>query len=134
MHRNSHIAVLLAVTMLICFGACSARKDVSDIAARAAKQYYDYLLEGKYESFVDGIHQPDSIPESYREQLVRNARMFVSQQDLEHRGLKEIRIVDVAADMEQHTANVFLVFCYGDSTSEEICVPMVENKGIWFLR
>lgn len=113
--------------------ACS-HVDPSDVAAHAAKQYYDYLLEEKYEAFVDGQYRPDAIPDSYRSQLIENVKMFVGQQKKEHRGIKEVRIVDAQADTAQHAANVFLLFAYGDSTSEEINVPMVEHEGIWYLR
>ena len=112
---------------------CS-RPDPADVAAQAAKQYYDYLLEGKYDAYVDGQYRPDSIPESYRAQLIMNAKMFMGQQQREHRGIKETRIVNAVADTARHEANVFLVFCYGDSTTEEVCVPMVEQNGLWQLR
>ena len=115
--------------MLFCSSHSSA-----DVAARVAKQYYDYLIEGKYEAFVDGRYQPEAIPDSYREQLIKNAKMFMGQQQIEHRGIKETRIVNATADDDNHEANVFLTLCYGDSTVEEICVPMVESEGIWYLR
>ena len=111
-----------------------AKPDPADVAAQAAKQYYDYLLEGKYEAFVDGKFRPDSIPGSYRDQLIMNMKMFIGQQEREHRGIKETRVVNAEADTARHEANVFLVFCYGDSTVEEVLVPMVESKGIWYLR
>lgn len=119
--------------LVVTVWACN-QADPSDVAAHDAKQYYDYLLEDKYEAFVDGQYRPDSIPASYREQLIVNAKMFVGQQKEEHRGIKEVRIVDAKADTAQHAANVFLLFAYGDSTSEEINVPMVEHEGIWYLR
>ena len=111
-----------------------AKPDPADVAAQAAKQYYDYLLEGKYEAFVDGKFRPESIPGSYRDQLIMNMKMFIGQQEREHRGIKETRVVNAEADTARHKANVFLVFCYGDSTVEEVLVPMVESKGIWYLR
>ncbi len=113
--------------------AC-AEKDPGELAAHAAKQYYDYLLQEKYDAFVDGQYRPDAIPSSYREQLVTNAKMFMGQQAKEHRGIKEVRIVNAQADTARHAANVFLLFAYGDSTSEEVNVPMVEHEGIWYLR
>ena len=113
--------------------ACSSHSS-TDVAARVAKQYYDYLIDGKYEAFVDGRYQPEAIPDSYREQLIKNAKMFIGQQQIEHRGIKETRIVNAVADEAHHEANVFLTLCYGDSTIEEICVPMVESEGIWYLR
>ena len=122
----------LFVAMVIV--ACSSTPDQGEVAARAAKQYYDYLLHGNISSFVDGHYRPDSIPDTYREQLITNTKMYVNQQNEEHRGIKDIRIVDTKTDMQKHAANVFLVLSFGDSTSEEIVVPMVESGGVWYLR
>ena len=131
--RKTLCAVLIVSCQLLIVN-CSTRPDPADVAAQTAKQYYDYLLEGKYEAFIDGQYRPDSIPGSYREQLIMNAKMFMGQQQREHRGIKATRIVNAEADTARHEANVFMVFCYGDSTTEEVLVPMVENKGIWYLR
>lgn len=122
----------LFVAMVIV--ACSSTPDQGEVAARAAKEYYGYLLQGNIASFVDGHYRPDSIPDTYREQLITNTKMYVNQQNEEHRGIKDIRIVDTKTDMQKHAANVFLVLSFGDSTSEEIVVPMVESGGVWYLR
>ena len=122
----------LFVAMVIV--ACTSSPDEGEVAARAAKEYYGYLLQGNIASFVDGHYRPDSIPDTYREQLITNTKMYVNQQNEEHRGIKDIRIVDAKTDMQKHAANVFLVLSYGDSTSEEIVVPMVESGGVWYLR
>ena len=60
--------------------------------------------------------------------------MFVGQQQDEHRGIREVRIVNAKADTARHVADVFLVFAYGDSTTEQIVVPMVEQEGVWYMR
>lgn len=125
---------ILYIVLLILTVGCSSEPNHDEIVARAAKQYYMYLLEGKYASFVDGHYRPDSIPGSYREQLITNAKMYVHQQKEEHRGMKDVRIVNAHADMDKHAANVFLVLAYGDSTNEEIVVPMVESGGVWYMR
>lgn len=122
----------LFVAMVIV--ACTSSLDEGEVAARAAKEYYGYLIQGNIASFVDGHYRPDSIPDTYREQLITNTKMYVNQQNEEHRGIKDIRIVDAKTDMQKHAANVFLVLSFGDSTSEEIVVPMVESGGVWYLR
>ena len=122
----------LFVAMVIV--ACTSSLDEGEVAARAAKEYYGYLLQGNIASFVDGHYRPDSIPDTYREQLITNTKMYVNQQNEEHRCIKDIRIVDTKTDMQKHAANVFLVLSFGDSTSEEIVVPMVESGGVWYLR
>ena len=68
-------------------------------------------------------------PDELFEDLIRRVRKYHPSDD--------ISLIEKAyrvADEAHHEANVFLTLCYGDSTVEEICVPMVESKGIWYLR
>jgi hypothetical protein len=127
------VAFIFTIVLLMSM-SCNRGPQPADIAAKAAKDYYDKLIGGKYEEFVHGMNMPYAIPDSYREQLVTNAKMFIGQQKEEHRGLREVRIVNAVADTTKHSANVFLVFCYGDSTNNEVVVPMVERKGVWYMR
>lgn len=113
---------------------CSMGPDPGEVAAQAAKEYYMQLLAGKYEHYVDGFYRPDSIPPSYRRQLIDNAKMFVGQQKDERRGIIDVRVVNGVADTAKRSANVFLLFAYGDSTSEEVVVPMVLHRGVWYMR
>lgn len=114
--------------------ACSSGPDPGEVAAQAAKEYYTQLLAGKYEHYVDGFYRPDSIPASYRRQLIDNAKMFVGQQKDERRGILDVRVVNAVADTTKRSANVFLILAYGDSTSEEVVVPMVQHRGVWYMR
>ena len=112
--------LLFFMILMIGVGVTSCKKEDVDpaaVAGNVAKQYYQYLLDGKYEEFVDGHYQPDSIPGVYREQLITNAKMFVGRQ-------KEAK----------HVANVFLNIAYGDSTTEEVVVPMVLVDGNWMMK
>jgi len=127
------------VALCVVFGVlgmvgCSSKDDYAEVAAQAAKQYYGYLLEGKYEAWVDGHYQAEPISDSYRDQLIVNAKMFMRQQQREHRGIHDVRVANAKADTARHTADVFMVFVYGDSTNEETLVPMVEHGGLWYLK
>lgn len=104
------------------------------MAAEAAKAYYDSLMAGGYGSFVDGVYRSDSIPSSYRDQLVVNAKMYVYELKEEHNGVNDIRIVRSSADSVRKVTNVFLMLCFGDSVNEEIVVPMVEKDGKWLMK
>ena len=86
--------------------ACSSGPDPGEVAAQAAKEYYTQLLAGKYEHYVDGFYRPDSIPASYRRQLIDNAKMFVGQQKDERRGILDVRVVNAVADTVKRSANV----------------------------
>lgn len=124
------LTAMLACTLMV---ACE-KPEKKIVAGEVAKQYYDQLLAGRYEDFVDAEYQPDSIPGSYRDQLIVNAKMFVAQQQREHNGIKEVRVGRVDADTARHVAGVYLVFAYGDSTTEQVYVPMVEKRGVWLLK
>ena len=122
---------------MIGVGVTSCKKEDVDpaaVAGNVAKQYYQYLLDGKYEEFVDGHYQPDSIPGVYREQLITNAKMFVGLQKEVHQGMVKVDVAKVSADTANHVANVFLNIAYGDSTTEEVVVPMVLVDGNWMMK
>lgn len=125
------------------FLACSSEEHKNDIAAaKAAKEYYDSLLAGNNAFFVRGMYLPDTIPDSYREELEANAKMFVARMNEEHHGIRDIRIMNCVNDTIRtgkshelvHAANAFLVFCFGDSLNEEVVVPMLKHKGRWLMR
>ena len=115
----------------------SCKKETPDpgyFAGIAAKGYYDLLLAGKYNDFVAGYNQPNRIPKGYHEQLLLNARMFMEQQQEEHKGLAGIHVLHAKADTARHVADVFLQMVYGDSTKEQVVVPMVLVHGDWKMR
>lgn len=120
--------------MLLCLGLLSCSQPTpEELASLAAKGYYDHLIHGEYEQFLEGVDMPDD-QESYRSQLLDNYRQFMAAQQSSHNGIREVRIVRAKTDSLQHYTNVFLTLCFGDSTNEEIVVPMVENDGRWRMR
>ena len=125
--------ILYFIILAAAFSACSLRHP-EEQAAKAAKQYYDLLLRGKYEAFVDARQDSQDASAEYRSQLVDNMRMFAAQMEKEHQGMRDVRIVNCIADEEGRAANAFLAVCFGDSTIEEVVVPMVEHDGQWRMR
>ena len=114
--------------------ACSSELKTDEVAATAARVYYDYLLRGQYDDFVAGIDGYDAMPDTYRRQLTDNARMFMAQQDKEHGGIERLRIMRAEVDDDTHTAQVFLVISYPDGANEQILVPMVRRGDVWMMR
>lgn len=109
-------------------------KDEKDYAAEAAKTYYDSLMAGGYGYYVDGFVDADSIPPSYREQLLVNAKQYAYQIKKVHHGVNDVRIVTSKVDSLTKKTDVFLMLCFGDSVNEEIVVPMVEKDDTWYMK
>ena len=122
-------ALFLAVFLL---SSCSEKKETDHgaIAAEAAKHYYENLISGKYKQFLEGMNLPDKLPESYERQMLENFKAFAKQR----KGIKEVSIRSVKFFAKDSTASAFLLLHYGDSTTEEVVVPMLKRRGLWYMR
>lgn len=128
------IMLLMSVATIVAACSSKASKTKDDAAAQAAKCYYDSLSNGGYEYFTDMFHREGKIPESYREQLVANTKMFLHNINKEHNGISEIRVINCKNDSITPTAEAYLLLCFKDSTKEEIVVPMIKYKDMWLMR
>lgn len=126
--------ILFSIIFSVCIMSCKEKTNNENVVGPVAEQYYKYLLEGNYESFVDGTWHEDSIRASYRQELISNAKMYMAQMKEQHQGIKKIELKSVDNDTVHHEANVFFMFTFGDNTIEQIVVPMVEREGVWYMR
>lgn len=122
--------------LLLCFivTACSSAPTKEELAGLAAKGYYQHLIDGDYEHFIEGRLACDSLPADYRSQLVDGYSQFMAQQLEARGGINEVRISRAFTDSTQNYTSVLLMLCYGDSTAEEVVVPMVEYNGRWRMK
>ena len=126
---------LFASALLL--AACGSKKeevDQGELAARAARLYYEQLLKGKYEAFLKGENRPDRLPDGYRKQLLLNLQQFVEQQKSRHEGIDSISLASSVFSENDSTASAFLLFHFGDRTTEQVVVPMIKKKGVWRMR
>lgn len=114
--------------------SCGKEPSREELAGQAAKACYDHLIAGRYDEFVAATAGTDSLPESYREQLVVNARQFAALQKSEHNGICAVEVLRVKVDSLSGRTDAFLMLCFGDSTREEVVVPMIERNGRWMMR
>lgn len=136
MRRIGQRLVILGclVFFMILTGACSSPTR-EELASLAAKGYYDHLIHGEYEQFLEGKDLLETSDDAdYRSQLLDNYRQFMEVQQSAHGGIRDVRIVRAKTDSLQTYTNVFLTLCFGDSTNEEIVVPMIEKEGRWRMR
>ena len=126
------LSMIAAIVNVACSSEAPIKND--DAAAQAAKCYYDSLNNGGYEYFTDMYHRQERIPDSYREQLVANTKMYLDNIKKEHKGISEVRVLNCKNDSLHPTAEAYLLLCFGDGTKEAIVVPMVKDKDKWMMR
>ena len=125
---------LIYLILIVIVVACSTGVSREEQAALAAKGYYTHLVQGEYEQFVEGRFMADSLPADYRSQLIEGYKQFVAQQLEARKGIQEVSVSRAYTDSLAGYTNVLLMLCYGDSTTEEVVVPMVERDGRWMMK
>ena len=125
---------LVYLILIVIVVACSTGVSREEQAALAAKGYYTHLVQGEYEQFIEGRLMADSLPADYRSQLIEGYKQFVAQQLEARKGIQEVSVSRAYTDSLAGYTNVLLMLCYGDSTTEEVVVPMVERDGRWMMK
>ena len=125
---------LVYLILIVIVVACSTGVSREEQAALAAKGYYTHLVQGEYEQFLEGRFMADSLPADYRSQLIEGYKQFVAQQMEARKGIQEVSVSRAYTDSLAGYTNVLLILCYGDSTTEEVVVPMVERNGHWMMK
>ena len=124
---------LLFLLLLGFLTSCSGPSR-EELASLAAKGYYQHLVDGDYEQFLAGRELADSLPDDYRSQLIDGYKQYLAQQQTARKGIREVRVSRAYTDSAAHYTNVLLMLCFGDSTTEEVVVPMVERQGRWMMK
>ena len=116
------------------FSACKDEPKPGELAAKAAVEGYGHLIAGRYADYLAGVAGADSLPAAYREQLLVGAKQFMARQKEEHGGIAAVSVVKYVTDSVARQTNVFLLLSFGDSTKEEVVVPMVESPAGWRMK
>lgn len=131
------MVIMVAVMSVLCLmAACSKDKPIDDaeMAGRAADHYYHSLMKGGYDEFVRGMDGYDGYPDSYRQQLVVNAKQYMAGLKGKHSGVADITVVRAETDSTAGYTNVFMMVSFADSVKEEIVVSMVKRDNEWKMK
>ena len=114
---------------LLCAAACSREGDrlTHSSARRAAERYFTMLIDGHYDTYVDGLIGSDSMPDDMRSQMIDLLAQFMAQQRVN----RELLHVSATSDsIQDSTAYVFLDILYGDSVSEQVGMSLqfIDNR------
>ena len=118
------------LSVVVCLG-CSRGLMTHKAVQKAATDYYTLLIRGKYEKFVDGYADSESLPEDYKRELADMLKQFMAEGNM-----PSLRSVAAIGDslLEDSTAYVMLQLNFGDSIQEQIQMPLILKKGKWRMK
>lgn len=120
----------LFIATLFVVAACS-----SNSPGAAAKKYAEYMKDGKYEQFIAGIAQDESVTAEQRQQqkdmLVAMLKEKGEKTINQRGGIKNIEVVSEEISEDGNTATVVLKQTYGDGETDDSTFEMVKLDGEW---
>lgn len=123
---------MLAIAILV-MAACSSSNNPGD----ALKKYGQYLQNGDYENFVEGLafdgNQDAGKVKEQKEALVSILKEKVSKEYEKKGGIKDIEILSEQIAEDGNTAVVKTRYTYGNGETEEEEQQMVKKDGKWLM-
>lgn len=108
----------------------ACKKDMT--AMTSAEYYYNCLIDEDYEAWIDGMLHSETYTDDIRQERIDMLREYLNTENELRGGLKQVKALrDTACD---NNAFVFLELSYGDSTCEEILVPMILDGETWKMK
>lgn len=119
----------LFVLTLGIFAACSS----SETPGEAAKKYAQYIADGKYEQFIDGmaLNEKDGDLKEQKEMLLALLQEKGQKEIDKKDGIKAIDIISEVIDADGTQAKVILLQTYGNGETENANYDMVKKDGTW---
>ena len=123
---------ILPLVSIILFTAC--RKEVQDLNSGAAvcsqaETYYQNLMSGQYEKYLEGISGACTMLPEQRSQTLQALKTFCQNQQAQHGGM--VSVHGIEALLQGKRAEVYMDIIYADSVSERIVIPMVLKDSVW---
>ena len=119
--------VTLALVLMV-----SCKKE-PDTPQAAAERYYGYLAEGNVDDYLRGLADYDDLPEEYRSQLRDLFLQYLDHEQHEREGIRSARALrDTLVTPSE--AHVFLEVLFGDSTYEQVSLPLVLTDEGWRMK
>ncbi len=123
------VAILMAGIVASCGGGSSAKP------GEAAKQYAQYMADGNYDKFIEGIYIPSDTPAEEVEQSKAMLNALLTEKGsktLEEKGgIESIEVLSEEIAEDGQTAVVDMRYTYGNGETSEETMEMVLDGGKW---
>ncbi len=130
--------ILSFVLALAAFGvAASSCSDSPSTPGAAAKQYTRWMADGEYDKFLDAIYfSPETTPEKVAQskEMLRGLLDEKAAASLaEKGGLTSIEVLSEEISEDGTTAEVELLYVYGDGDTSEESMNLRLDGGRWLI-
>ena len=132
---NKLVAVVAAVVFLLSCKSESKEGIVEkSTPSEIVETAYGHLLKGEYDGYLSCVQSCDSIPERYHNSLVNVLKQAAENERKERKGIVSAKAIAENTNEKETYSVVRVDITYGDSTKEEIAVPVVKYNGKWRLK
>lgn len=136
----SRFALPVLIAVMASTTACSHSDKQRDIIKAESSpidivdEAYSHLLKAEYADYLLCVQSADSLPQEYRQNLIKVLKQAANEEMFEHNGMVRAKATSEERNEADTYALVRVDVVYGDSTKEEIAVQAVKVGGRWRLK
>lgn len=132
------IRFLIVAALTVLAISCSSEKKDGIVEKATPSEIvetaYGHLIKGEYEQYLLCVQSYDSIPERYHKSLINVLKQAAENEKKERNGIANVKAIAENTNEKATYSVVRVDITYGDSTKEEIAVPVVKFNGKWRLK
>lgn len=126
--------VLAIAAIGMALGACSIK---ASSPGDAAKQYADYIIDGRYDKFVDAFHFPADTPSAKVKEQKAGFKALLEEKAAESMeekgGLTSTEVLSETIAEDGQSAYVKMRYTYGNGETSDEGMDLVLVKGRWLV-
>lgn len=128
------VLVFLAAALVSCSSDGGKKAVEKSTPSEIVETAYNHYIKGEYDMYLKCVHSYDSIPGRYFSSLVNVLKQAAENEKKERNGIVGVKAIAENTNDKGTYSVVRLDITYGDSTKEEIAVPVVKFNGKWRLK
>ena len=131
--RSPLFALLLSLLLAACSPGASG-DGLQPPSAKEVMEYYELYRSGNYAEYVKAMQSCDDKPADFCKQMADALKQHAARIKEEKGGTVSAEFLRSELHAEHSAADAYLSVTYGDSTKEEIVLPLVFWQDKWRLK
>lgn len=133
-NKRSPLLVLLLSYLLTACSPGGKGEGVQPPTADEVMAYYELYRSGNYADYVKAMQSCDDKPADFCKQMADALKQHAARIKAEKGGAVSAEFLRTEMHAEHSAADAYLSVTYGDSTKEEIILPLVFWQDKWRLK